>query len=127
VNYLLDTHTFLWYIDGNSALSDNAKIIIEDQLVVKFVSTASLWEISIKIGLNKLKLTLDFENLPVFMEHNGFKNIAIEFYHLQYLNKLEHFHKDPFDRLIISQAITEKLTIISADQHFKSYPVTTLW
>jgi len=127
VNYLLDTHTFLWYIDGNSALSDNAKAIIGDQSVVKFVSTASLWEISIKIGLGKLKLTLDFESLPVFMERNGFKNIAIEFGHLQHLNKLEHFHKDLFDRLIISQAITEKLTIISADQHFKSYPVTTLW
>ena len=127
MNYLLDTHTFLWYIDGNSALSDNAKAIIGDQSAVKFVSTASLWEISIKIGLGKLKLTLDFESLPVFMERNGFKNIAIEFGHLQHLNKLEHFHKDPFDRLIISQAITEKLTIISADQHFKSYPVTTLW
>ncbi|WP_184544760.1 type II toxin-antitoxin system VapC family toxin [Mucilaginibacter sp. FT3.2] len=127
MNYLLDTHAFLWYIDGNSALSDNAKVIIEDQSAVKFVSTASLWEISIKISLDKLRLTLDFDSLPTFMDRNDFKNIAIEFSHLQQLNQLPHFHKDPFDRLIISQAITENITIISADQHFKIYPVATIW
>lgn len=127
MSYLLDTHAFLWYIDGSEELSDSAKNIIQDSSIEKFVSIASLWEISIKISLNKLTLSLDFDTLPRFIQHNKFNNLLIEFNHLQQLSLLPHHHRDPFDRLLISQAITENFTIISADQHFKAYPVVTIW
>ncbi|AYL93996.1 type II toxin-antitoxin system VapC family toxin [Mucilaginibacter celer] len=102
MNYLLDTHAFLWYIDGSTELSSTAKAIVEDKTTVKFISTATLWEVSIKISLNKLNLTLSFESLPDFIASNRFNDLAIEFKHLQQLGKLEHHHRDPFDRLIIA-------------------------
>jgi len=127
VSYLLDTHTFLWYIDGSTELSDIAKNTIQNSSVDKFISIASLWEISIKINLNKLTLSLNFDTLPQFIQNNKFNDLVIKFNHLQQLSSLPHHHGDPFDRLLISQAIAEDLTIISADQHFKAYPVNVLW
>lgn len=127
MNYLLDTHAFLWYIDGSTELSSLARSIIEDKNTVKFISTVTLWEISIKISLRKLTLNLNFEALPDFITSNMFNDLAIKFKHLQQLGKLEHYHRDSFDRLIIAQAVTENLTIISADQHFAAYPVNIVW
>ena len=127
MDYLLDTHTFLWFINGDPDLSSSAKAIIQDKSVIKLISIASLWEISIKISIDKLKLSMPLDALPKAIESNGFGNLVIQFKHLQQLSILHHFHRDPFDRLLISQAITENLTIISADQHFKSYPINVVW
>lgn len=127
MNYLLDTHIFLWYIDGNLNLLAAAKNIIEDPQSIKFVSIASFWELAIKSSIKKLILDKQFETLPKYMVKNKFLLLPIEFKHLLNLKTLPLHHKDPFDRLLISQAITENLTLISADQHFKPYPVNLTW
>lgn len=105
MNYLLDTHIFLWYIDGNPNLSPAAKSIIENSQSVKFVSIASFWELAVKSSINKLILNNQFEALPKYMIKNGFLLLSIDFKHLLNLKNLPLHHKDPFDRLIIAHAI----------------------
>jgi len=127
MDYLLDTHTFLWYVDGDNRLSITAKNIIEDNTHAKLVSIVTLWEIAIKISNDKLKLTVAYDALIKFIESNKFNILQIEFGHLKQLLVLPHHHGDPFDRLIVSQAIAENISIISKDRHFESYPIQLLW
>ncbi len=127
MNYLLDTHAFLWYVDGNPMLPLGIRRVIKNSETAKFVSIASLWEIAIKTGKEKLALTRPFETLPEYIEVNNFILLPIQPKHLFDLKELPHHHGDPFDRLIIAQAITENLTIISADRQFKDYPVEVIW
>lgn len=122
----------LWYIDGKSRLSDKAKEIIQNPDFVKFISIASLWEIAIKLSKDneraeKLLLTQPFDALPEYIRINGFNYLSIQVEHLIQLKELPHIHGDPFDRLLISQAIFEDLTIVSTDKHFKNYPVKVIW
>ena len=125
---LLDTHTFLWFIAGDSKLSFEACSLIEDSANEKFVSVVSLWEIAIKYSLGRLNLTDKFENLfPNQLNINGFENLAIENEHFYEFIKLPQHHSDPFDRLLIAQTIAEKMSIISIDTAFDSYPVNRLW
>lgn len=125
--YLIDTHTFLWYVDGNPNLSEKAKSILENTDWVKYLSISSLWEIAIKESLNKLVLTKPYETLIGYITANNIVLLPVAFNHLLQLKKLPHHHKDPFDRLIIAQAITEDMTILSKDQQFSSYPVDVIW
>jgi PIN domain nuclease of toxin-antitoxin system len=125
--YLIDTHAFLWYIDGNPHLSEEAKAVIDNRESSRYISISSLWEIAIKESLGKLALTKPFETLQEYVIANNFVLLSVAFNHLLQLKELPHHHKDPFDRLLISQAITENLSIISADQHFKAYPVNVIW
>jgi PIN domain nuclease of toxin-antitoxin system len=127
MNYLLDTHVLLWYIDGNPALPVAIKTIIQGTESTKFVSIASLWEIAIKTSKGKLVLTRPFETLPDYIQANGFFMLPVHPEHLFRIADLPFHHGDPFDRLLIAQAISEKLTIISADKEFRSYPVTVTW
>ena len=125
--YLIDTHAFLWYVDGNPNLSEKAKSVLENTGWVKCLSISSLWEIAIKESLNKLVLTKPYETLSEYITANNIVLLPVAFNHLLQLRKLPNHHKDPFDRLMIAQAITENLAIISKDQHFKSYPVNVIW
>lgn len=127
MSYLLDTHVFLWFIDGSPQLSRSSIDIIQNTSVKKIISIASLWEIAIKTSKKKLSLTLPFEVLPEFSSLNRFEILDIRFEHLSQLKNLPNYHSDPFDHLIIAQAIIENLTIISADKHFASYPVPVVW
>jgi PIN domain nuclease of toxin-antitoxin system len=121
MNYLLDTHTFLWFLDGNNNLSGNARRIIENTGNSKFISIASIWEIAIKMNLGKLKLDFKLEELKEEIIKNNFEILPLDFEHLITLSTLEEFHKDPFDRILIAQAISEKQTIISKDSNFSLY------
>jgi len=127
MDYLLDTHVLLWYIEGSSKLSKTSQEIIQNTELNKFISIASLWEIAIKTGKDKLILTQPFESLNEYISINEFKLLSIQFTHLSKLKDLIYYHSDPFDRLIIAQARTEGLSIISADRHFQSYPVKVIW
>ena len=118
MNYLLDTHTFLWFLDRNNNLSGKARRIIENTENSKFISIASIWEIAIKMNLGKLKLDIKLEELKEGILKNNFKILPLDFEHLIELSKLEEIHKDPFDRIIIAQAISEKQVIISKDSNF---------
>jgi PIN domain nuclease of toxin-antitoxin system len=128
MNYLLDTHTFLWFLEGNNTLSSKARIIIEDANNTIYVSIASIWEIAIKISISKLKLIVNLEEVKTEIVKNNFEILPLDFEHIIELTNLEQIHKDPFDRIIISQAISEKCTIISKDSNFDFYKnINVLW
>ncbi|MBN3963051.1 type II toxin-antitoxin system VapC family toxin [Nostoc sp. NMS8] len=125
---LLDTHTFLWFIEGSFNLSETAKNLIEDQENQRFLSIGSLWEISIKVSIDKLKLEMTFSELVKQQVYgNAIELLEIRPEHLDELAKLPFYHKDPFDRLIISQSLVESIPIITKDSVFESYPVQILW
>ena len=127
MNYLLDTHTLIWFLNGNQNLSKVAEDIIENKEASLFVSIVSLWEISIKISLNKLILHTSFDEFKAAIELNNIKILGITFEDTLTVSTLPFIHKDPFDRLLISQAINNDFTLISRDEYFKDYDVKLLW
>ncbi len=127
MNNLLDTHTFIWFINGEEELSGNARKAIEYKGANNFVSIASLWEIAIKLSLGKLKLRTEFSAVPEQIIGNGFQILPITFEDTLKLSALLFHHRDPFDRLIIVQSLTNRLDIISKDKQFANYGVSTVW
>ena len=125
--YLLDTHAFLWFVSGDKQLPEYAKRIIGNIDESCFLSVASLWEITIKHQNNKLDLGLSLKELFDFADRNQIEIIPINYEHLLQLSKLTAHHNDPFDRLIIAQAISEELIIITRDKLFKNYKVKQIW
>jgi PIN domain nuclease of toxin-antitoxin system len=125
---LLDAHAFLWFIAGNPKLSDTARSVIEEQTQTRLLSVVSLWEIALKHSLGRLTLAAPFgQIIPLQLNANGIGLLGIELEHLDALAKLPFHHRDPFDRLLIAQAIVGRIPIISADATFDAYPVTRLW
>jgi PIN domain nuclease of toxin-antitoxin system len=125
---LLDTHAFLWFIQGSQNLSEIARNLIEDQENEKLLSIASLWEMSIKVSIGKLDVGMAIaELLSREVYGNGFEVIAIQADHLDELTKLVFHHKNPFDRLIIAQALAERMPVVTKDEAFGRYPVSRLW
>ena len=124
---LLDTHIFLWFIMGSTTLSAHARDLIEDVAHEKFLSVASLWEIAIKYSIGKLSLSAPFDELiPQQLSLNGFELLNIKVDHVAIVATLPFHHRDPFDRLLIAQAMVEKMPILSVDALFDAYPVTRL-
>lgn len=125
---LLDTHTLLWFVLGDSQLSAAARCAIEDPANLKLVSPAAYWEIAIKISIGKYALHEPYE---IFMDRaiqqNGFLILHIEPQHTALLTNLAYHHRDPFDRLMIAQAMVEGLTLVSADTAFDAYSIQRLW
>jgi PIN domain nuclease of toxin-antitoxin system len=128
MEYLLDTHTFLWFINGDAQLSKKAKDAIVDPDAIKYISIASFWEIAIKLNLGKLSLDMPYLDLRQQVSDNGFEILPITFSHTTELISLELHHRDPFDRIIIAQAISERLILISKDGNFEKYgQLKILW
>jgi len=127
MNLLLDTHTFLWFSDDNKKLSKNAKSLISDTENNCFISIGSFWEMAIKISLKKLKLKMDFKQMLEEIKKYDFMLLPIDFEHTVELTFLEFHHRDPFDRLLISQAKVENLPILSIDEIFDKYNVNRIW
>ena len=124
---LLDTHTVIWFIEGDKLLSEKARKEIEDARAINFVSIASLWEVAIKVSLEKLILKTSFSQFNNKLEENGFEILPVTFEDTLLISSLPFHHRDPFDRIIIAQAITNKMTIISKDWLFSSYSPTVIW
>ncbi len=126
---LLDTHTFLWFIEDHPRLSRVARQLIEDNTTVPFLSVASLWEMAIKISLGKMTVgNQSFETfIPEQMSRNDIAPLDITVWHVARVAVLPLAHRDPFDRMLIAQAIIEELPIISADSILDAYPVTRIW
>ena len=120
---LLDTHTFLWFLGGDSELSKQAKKFIETPKNEKYISIASFWEISIKNSLGKLTLDIPFAQLKTEVIKNSFQILPISFDDTLLLSTLPFHHNDPFDRIIISQAMRNNLTLVSRDSNFSLYNV----
>jgi PIN domain nuclease of toxin-antitoxin system len=125
---LLDTHAFLWFIMGSPNLSARARALIEDTANESFLSVAGLWEMAIKVSLGKLTLSDPLDVLvPQQLGLNGIELLGIQVAHAAAVSTLPFHHRDPFDRLLIAQAIVEAMPVVSADAAFDAYPVKRLW
>ena len=124
---LLDTHTFLWFVNDSPKLSNHLKDLIEDPSNASYLSVASLWEMSIKFNLGKLTLDPNYEE---FVEREitttFIKLLNIELSHLKINAAIPFHHRDPFDRLIIAQSMTEDIPIVTLDSDFDKYSVNLI-
>ncbi len=121
---LVDTHTLLWWLDDAPELSHAARSAISDPANEPLVSTASLWEIAIKQSLGKLTVPAE---LPDEILDAGFDWLPISSEHAWAVSQLPLHHRDPFDRLLIAQALEERIPIVSRDERFTAYGVTIRW
>jgi PIN domain nuclease of toxin-antitoxin system len=128
MTFLLDTHAFLWFCQGDAALSTGAKKVIEDPTQRKLLSVASCWETAIKAGLRKLNLGESSATyLSAAHSRTGFDVLPITLAGATAVETLPLHHRDPFDRLLIAQALMEGIPIVSADAIFDAYGVQRLW
>jgi PIN domain nuclease of toxin-antitoxin system len=128
VRLLLDTHTFLWWLDGGGKLSRRARSAIGAGRNECFVSVASGWEIAIKASLGTLRIQGALDRfLPEQLAANGFQALGIELKHVAAVATLPFHHRDPFDRLLVAQALEEDLRIATADTVFTKYGVMRVW
>lgn len=127
MDLLLDTHAFIWFLNGENQLPVSTKNLITDTSNKCFLSIASIWEIAIKSSLNKLELQGDFNQIAGFLLDNDIEVMPITFEHLQRLLQLDFPHRDPFDRIIIAQAFIENLTVATKDKVFNEYGVNIVW
>lgn len=124
----LDTHALLWFYLDDARLSDGARTSISEPGNGKLVSPASYWEIAIKISIGKYALNVPYEEfIRGMIVDNAFEIVPIEPQHTAVLVSLPFHHKDPFDRLLIAQAIVEGVPIVSADSKLDAYPITRIW
>jgi PIN domain nuclease of toxin-antitoxin system len=128
VKLLLDTQAFLWFENGDPRLSGTARRRIEDAGQGKTLSVASVWEMAIKIGTGKLRLSRPLAELvQVGAMEKGIPLLAIDVRHAMAVSTLPRHHGDPFDRLLIAQALHEGLAIVSSDDRFDAYGVRRIW
>ena len=125
---LLDAHTFLWFVWDEMQLTNDAKVLIVNPTNQKLISTATYWEIAIKVSIGKLDLG---EPYRAFMHReiarNHFDLLHVSVDHAAAVSVLPFHHRDPFDRMLISQAMVEQMPIVSGDRAFDAYPITRLW
>lgn len=123
---LLDTHLLLWLALDSSKLSTRARSVIEDASNNLFFSAASIWEVAIKRGLDRDDFTVDPHLLRRGLLDNGYEELAIDSRHAVATLALPPLHKDPFDRILVAQAIVEGITLTTADEAVARYPGTIL-
>lgn len=123
---LLDTHTFIWFSENDANLPSSIRETIEIAENV-YVSIASLWEIAIKLSIGKLLLRKGYESIEAGLETTGITLLPISFADTVQVCKLPLHHRDPFDRMLIAQAINLSLAIVSRDVAFDAYPINRVW
>jgi PIN domain nuclease of toxin-antitoxin system len=121
--YLLDTQAILWYTQNDSRLSTLAEEVISNLGNKILVSIVSLWEVSIKVNVNKLRINGQTSDLANELKELGFDLVGIDVPTLDTYQNLDLHHKDPFDRLLIAYALTNEHLIISSDKKFDDYPI----
>ena len=125
---LLDTHAFIWWDSDPTKLSPQARAACEDRANVVLLRVASAWEMQIKLQLGKLDLRLPLAEVIASQQHtNDIQLLSVALEHILALQDLPAYHKDPFDRLLITQANLEEAVLISHDPVFAHYPVKMLW
>ena len=124
---LVDTQSFIWFVENDKQLPSKIKNELEDPDNTIIISIASLWEMAIKMSLGKLKLSCDIAKMIDKLYQNGIEIFPILPKHIIKLTTLEYLHRDPFDRIIISQGLSENMTIVSSDEVFDDYKVTRKW
>jgi PIN domain nuclease of toxin-antitoxin system len=128
VRFLIDTHVFIWYIQNSERLPNLVTTLINDGNNQILLSIASIWEMAIKQSTGKLNLGLPYIN---FIEEqirlNNIQLLPISLNHIEVITTLPFYHRDPFDRILIAQAITEDIGLVSVDSVFSLYPVQRIW
>jgi PIN domain nuclease of toxin-antitoxin system len=125
---LLDTHAFIWFISGDERLSRPVRALLGDRENEIVISVASLWEIAIKHSLGKLTLERPFaEFIPEQLARQQIEVLPISLAHLGEVDRLPFHHRDPFDRLIAAQALSEGIPVISVDAALDPYGVNRIW
>lgn len=127
MKYILDTHTFIWWHENPSFLSEKVLNLCEDINNKLFLSMASIWEMQIKLQLNKLNLECSLIEMVNVQRANGIEVLPIAFEHVVSLDNLPLHHKDPFDLLLTAQANTEHAILLSKDEKFTLYSVQVAW
>ena len=125
MKYLVDTHVIIWHFEGSPKITPTVNKIIDSSKI--FISSVSLWEIAIKLNLGKLSLNFTINELFNDIKRRDLTILQIEDAYLIGLTKLPFIHNDPFDRLLISTAIAENLTIITIDENIQKYNVSWVW
>lgn len=125
---LLDTHVVLWFLRGDLEVPLAVRALVRNRANLVYVSVASLWEIAIKVSRQKLVLPRRYEDLfPTSLEPAGFDLLPISVTHVTGILSLPHHHRDPFDRLLVAQAVEENMTLVTCDAKLAAYPVKTFW
>ena len=125
---LLDTHVLLWFVTNDAQLSRSADRVISDAQNQVFVSPASYWELAIKISIGKYPLSVPFKMfITNAIDGNCFEILPISVEHTEQIVSLPHHHRDPFDRMLIAQAIVEQMAVVSSDKAFDAYSVKRIW
>lgn len=124
MRYLLDTHALLWWMEDSHRMPESVKSLISDQATTIVMSAATAWELAIKVG--KKKLSLHEDPIQVGLTC-GFLGLEINFQHAERVKTLPRHHTDPFDRILVAQALQEDLTLITRDVRIQLYDVKTLW
>ncbi len=127
MNLLLDTHAFVWFMNADDRFPQRLIKDIENFENTCYLSVASLWEMAIKVNLGKLELIADFDNILEFCSSNRISLLPIEFDDTRSVIGLEDHHRDPFDRMLIAQAIRHEAVVITKDRMFARYAVQTRW
>ncbi len=125
-NFLLDTHTFIWLTENHPNLPSNLRDMIDSADTV-YVSIASLWEIAIKLNIGKLSLQRSYEVIGTELQSSDILLLPISFADTVQIRKLPLHHRDPFDRMLIAQAMNNSLVLVSRDAVFDAYPIQRLW
>jgi PIN domain nuclease of toxin-antitoxin system len=121
---LLDTHTALWFLNGERLTSNTKDLITHGE---NYISVVSLWEVAIKMNIGKYSFEGGFSALRDLVKDNGFIVLPIKDEYMEWLFSLPLIHRDPFDRLIIATALSEDLTIITTDENIQKYDVSWTW
>lgn len=124
---LLDTHAFIWWDSKPELLSKRVLAMLEDWENTPVISVANFWEIQIKSASGKMDLTMPPETIFRSYGETDTEILPITFTHVMTLNNLPEHHRDPFDRILVAQAVTENIPIISKDSKISQYPVTVIW
>jgi PIN domain nuclease of toxin-antitoxin system len=128
VRLLLDTHAFLWWITDDARLSERARRSIADRSNTIFFSAASGWEVVVKRALGRVTLLQDPERLILEqVAANAFEVLPVSLHHTLKIDRLPPLHRDPFDRVLVAQALSEQMALISGDPHIARYPVDVVW
>jgi PIN domain nuclease of toxin-antitoxin system len=128
LRFLLDTCTFLWWTSSHASLSRAAKQIIDEKSNEVFLSCVSAWEITVKYSIGRLSLPVQADVfVPTRRDAGGILSLMLDEETALYEQKLPSFHADPFDRMLICQAIVQNLQIITPDPLIQRYPVKVIW
>jgi PIN domain nuclease of toxin-antitoxin system len=127
VKLLLDTHAFLWFVTGDRHLTPRARRVMESDDAELILSAASVWEMAIKARLGRLTLPATVEEYIAEKITAGFRILPVEWQHGATVEQLPLHHRDPFDWLLVAQALAEGLPVVTGDRAFRAYGVKVIW